>query len=76
MPGHVPDEAERKLRIDLMTIAEADGIAGLIEGAVAILNRQNSHESELRALRLEFDRFRIETREALARIEKLLTRKV
>ena len=44
---------------------------------VAILNRleagQNSYESELRALRSQFDRFRIETRESLARIEKLLT---
>ena len=43
---------------------------------VAILNRldagQSSYNAELRALRSQLDRFRAETREALAGIEALL----
>ena len=45
---------------------------------VAILNLldagQGSYNAELRALRSQFDRFRNETRETLARIEQHLTK--
>jgi DNA-binding transcriptional regulator YbjK len=73
MSDSVISATERSLRAIQTELADMRDDRAVM---VAILNRlevgQNSYQSELRALRSQFDRFRVETREGLARIEERL----